>query len=697
MNDSSTLVNSVEFAMLPVEERVSVLEWQKACEAVDRADSKLAECRSQSMLHAGVKGWKNPRAVQRTYYKWVRAGRNWRVLVNGSKMPHVRPEGDSALGEAFKTYVERNQRNARRGHAALLADLRSGSHIVGVGDWRDVWRAEFPRVAVPVRCPADWIPRGWVYETMLRKFPLTSHEKAAARVGAVAADQFIPPVYSTRVGMRFAAEYQFDDMWDDILVSVPGVNARLVRPLQYRCIDRFTTHLVSYGMKPQILRDDKTREGLGKGLFKATICDVLCNHGYHPEGTVFVIEHGTASLSEEECDKIKAATGGRVTFRRSDVKGRQIVEGAFPGQGHGNFKAKALLESLHRLPHFAAAALPGQTGGNSRDGSKPESLYGLEAYADKILAAYERIPPAIRNQVNYGGALPFALYRNLMFELYEIIDCRHDHRIEGWDDLGFVKEMWSFDGVTGWRPASDIDELPEFSREPARRALVTPGFHKAVRLSPREAWEAGAGSLVRLPPWALIDFLGDDCFRTVRVGSRKLMEFQDRDLFGTAQTLRYLALCVQPDGTGVWLREGAEYGLYVLPHDASKAVVVDAVRRNVLGMVTQWTSAQPMNAAQVEAAIASQNLVRAMANAPIRERHQLESDVMLSERTSNSVLLEGIFEETAAGGLRRIREKVPAKSPAKTQNQSAAMGAIAALRQSMALKETGEEDNGSEW
>ena len=101
MNSQSTLVNSIEFAMLPVVERGSVSEWQKACEGVDRADSKFAECRKQSLLHQGVKGWKSPRAVQRAYYRWVRAGRNWRVLVNGSKMPHVRPEGDSALGEAF--------------------------------------------------------------------------------------------------------------------------------------------------------------------------------------------------------------------------------------------------------------------------------------------------------------------------------------------------------------------------------------------------------------------------------------------------------------------------------------------------------------------------------------------------------------------------------------------------------------------
>jgi len=43
-----------------------------------------------------------------------------------------------------------------------------------------------------------------------------------------------------------------------------------------------------------------------------------------------------------------------------------------------------------------------------------------------------------------------------------------------------------------------------------------------------------------------------------------------------------------------------------------------------------------------------------------------------------------------------ISKKVPAKVPAKTQKQTAALGAIAALQQSMALKD-GEEDNGSEW
>ena len=700
-----TLVNTPDFAMLPVEERKSVLDWQDAMEAVDRADSKFAECRRQAIIHPGVKGWKSPRAIQKKYYAWINAGKSWTVLVNWAKVPRMAGPRDDALGNAYKAYAERNQRSGRQGHAALLRDLRSGKHIEGVGTWEDVWRAKYPRAPLPMRCPADWIPPGWHYENLQRKYPLSSYERANATRGAVAARQFAPPVYSTRVGMPVGAEYQFDDMWDDLMVSVPGVNARLVRPLQFRCIDRASTHLVSWGVKPQILRDDQSREGLGKALFKATVADVLCNQGFRPKdagGTVFVIEHGTASLDDAECDLVTRLTDGAVTFRRSDVLGKQVNDGVFPGQGHGNFRAKALLESLHRLPHFAAAALPGQTGANSR-AAGVESLYGLERYANRLLAAYERIPAAIRNQVSYGGALPFACYRVLMAELYELIDTRTDHKMEGWDENGWIKELWSFDGVTDWRPAEAIATLHPSARPAAQEMLRTPGHHKGVRLSPREVWEAGAGALVRLPHCAVVDFLGEDCYRTVRVGRRHLIEFQDRDIFGTSQTMRYVALLVQPDGTGVWLREGAEYGLYTLPHNPAQSVVVDPVRRNVLGMVSQWTSVQPMNEKQVEAAIASQNTVRAMLNDPIRERHAEAAQIAMSEQQNNKIILEGIFEERKDGVLAPSRKaelregRAPSRpADAERQRQQSIRDATAALFKTEVPENQGEEYDGSE-
>lgn len=694
MANFQTLDKTPDFAMLPVDERNSVLDWVAACEAIDRADSKFAECRTQSMLHASVKGWKNPRAVQKKFYAWLRAGRNWTVLVNWAKVPRLASAEDARLGEAFKAYAERNQRSNKRGWEALIRDLRSGRTIEGVGTWQDVWAQKYPRVPMPVRCPADWIPPGWTYETLNRRHPLTSYEVALAREGAVAARQCTPPVYSTRVGMKPGTVYQFDDVWHDVLVAVPGINKKLVRPLEFACIDVATTNKIGYGLKPQVLRDDHTREGLGKSLFKATIAHILVDVGYSPEGCVFVVEHGTASLSDAEKETITRITGGKVTFRTSNVLGSQVLPGQFGGQGHGNFKAKALLESSHRLIHYAAADMPAQTGGSSRDG-KPEQLYGLEAYADKLLAAYQHIPVGLRKQVWYGGALPFATYRDLVAELYGIIYGRTDHKIEGWEENGWIEERWSMDGVTDWKPVAAIDALAPFARDAACQCLKTPGYHKGVRLSPAEVWNAAQPGLERLPIWAVVDFLGDDCFRTVTVGKKSLLEFQDRDMYGTERKVRFLSVCVQPDGTSVMLAEGATYGLYTIPQDDSRAVVVDPVKRNVLGVVPAWTAVTPTNGQAVQGAIEAAERVRALQNAPVVERHADDSDVLLSMRQSNKTLLEGVLDD----GFRPVKAERELKLPRKAEikeKQLAMMGAIASLKE-QTRKGQDDEGNDEQW
>ena len=216
-------------------------------------------------------------------------------------------------------------------------------------------------------------------------------------------------------------------------------------------------------------------------------------------------------------------------------------------------------------------------------------------------------------------------------------------------------------------------------------------------------WEAGAGALVRLPHCAVVDFLGDDCYHVVRVGRRGLIEFQDRDIFGTSQTLRYLAMLVQPDGTGAWLREGAEYGLYTLPHNPAQSVVVNPVRRNVLGMVAQWSSVQPMNGRQVEAAIASQNMVRTMLNDPIRERQAEQAQIALSERQGNRILLEGAFEERKDGVLVPSRKAEPREgralsrtAEAERQRQQSIRAATAALFKTEPEKQQGDDEDGDE-
>ena len=127
-------------------------------------------------------------------------------------------------------------------------------------------------------------------------------------------------------------------------------------------------------------------------------------------------------------------------------------------------------------------------------------------------------------------------------------------------------------------------------------------------------------------------------------------------------------------------------------------MVVDPVRRNVLGMVGQWTSVQPMNEKQVEAAIASQNTVRAMLNDPIRERHAEAAQIALSERQNNKIILEGVFEERKDGVLVPSKEKakpLPGAGEAERQRRQSIRAATAALFKTEPEKQ-GEEYDGSE-
>ncbi len=664
----SLKMNSPQFAALPAEERAAVVVWEDVMREIDAAGNKLASCREWAARNGHRRGWSADR-IRARYYGWVASGRAWTALVDWAKAPHAPGDDRKALATAYKRYCEGNQRVSKAAHAQMLRDLRRGVRIDGIGTWRDVWARQHPGEAIPEECPSDWTPRGWLYANVHRKFKASRFELETMRKGSAAARRFAPSVYSTRAGMEPGRIYQFDDVWHDIKIALPGVNHKLMRPLEFACIDVASTHKVGWGMKPQIEREDGSREGLGKAQFKALVAHILCNVGYHPEGCVFVIEHGTASLSETERETITRLTDGVVTFRDSAILGRQLLPGMFRGQGKGNFRAKALIESSHRLIHYAGAALPAQTGGLSRV-DEPEQMYGLDKYAAKVLAAWDRVPKEQRDLLWYGGALTMQSYFRVASELYDAIYSRTDHDIEGWEQNDWMVLEWSVDGCGGWRAAADIPKLPAPMQQVGRIAMQTPGLYRLRRMSPREVWEAHRAKLSRLPAWAVCDFLGDDCYRTVRVGHDGLFAFQDRELTCSQQKLRYAALVAQPDGSGARLAPGAEYGLYVLPHDLTKAVVVERSTRAVLGVAPAWSAVDPLNTEQVGAMAEAQARMIAAASAPMRERHAAASEEAVVRREQNDLLLEGLTEPLkAAARLPRGEEQ--------TQPGRAALKALA--------------------
>jgi hypothetical protein len=293
-----------------------------------------------------------------------------------------------------------------------------------------------------------------------------------------------------------------------------------------------------------------------------------------------VIEHGTATIRPFEREWITRMTGGLVTFRTSEIIGEAVHKGMFSGRGKGNFRAKALVESSHRLLHYESADLPAQTGGNSRV-DRPEQLDGVTGYAEAVVAAW-RLLPEDKRRLLWMPALSFWAYRDILSTIYARIYQRTDHACEGWDGNGWMVEEWSVDGRGDWKPVQSIGLLPEAMRPLAIAACKSPGHVRSRRMSPVEVWERGQAELIRLPPWAVIDLLGPELMHVCTVQDNGLIEFADADLEAGVK-FRFVGTCLTPDGSVRRLRPGERVGVYALPYDSTKAVAVDADTRAVFG------------------------------------------------------------------------------------------------------------------
>jgi hypothetical protein len=446
--------------------------------------------------------------------------------------------------------------------------------------------------------------------------------------------------------MKPGQVYQFDDMWHDLEVCLPGVNKALSRPLEFSAVDYASTHKVAYGLKPTIEGNDGKRKQLTEREMRWLVAHVLTNVGYHKDGCCFVIEHGTATVRQDLRDTITRLTDGRVTFRTSAILGAAVHRGMFDGRGKGNFRAKALIESSHRLLHYESADLPAQTGGCSRE-DRPEQLDKIEDYAETIVEAWRSLPED-RRRLLWLPALSFGAYRDIVSKLYDRIYSRTDHVCEGWEQNGWMIEEWSVDGRGDWKPVDSIKLLPESMRSLAVAACQTPGHVRSRRMSPLEVWELGRRDLVRLPPWSVIDLLGADLVHCCTVTANGLVEFMDADI-EAGREFRYVATCLRPDGAVQTLRPGSRVGVYAIPYDLSKAVAVDPDDRSVIGVMPGWQAVSPVCAGQVEIMVGSQAVLQAAVSAPIRSRHADEERIQAALVESNSRLMEGGSHPHAIG------------------------------------------------
>ncbi len=579
--------DTLEFARLPETVRDDVRRLLQTFADIHEAENKTIACKLQAVVFQGQRGF-SWQSLWRKYYAYLQT-HDWRCAMDKSKAGPAYWEADSrALPDLFLEHwrglAGANQRKCKPAWRKLI------------DQWRR-WRAGDRKAAIPgydappPPDPATGRPRGWEYTNLMRHKP-TRFELVAQRQGRSAAAPYRPLVFSTRVGLHVGEYFLFDDFWHDFKVITVG-QRRAQRLLQFHALDLFSGCNFARGYKP-VLEDEMTgaMERLKESEMVFLVAHVLSVFGYRPEGTILVVEHGTAAIRDDLEAKISDLTGGQVRVERSGMEGAAAFAGMYAGRSKGNYRCKAALESIGNLIHNETAdtlLIPGQTGSNSRI-NQPEELFGRDKHTDALLRAMVALPPERAAMLR----LPFLEFTQaiwLMNAIHDRINGRTDHELEGWKEAGLVASEWRMSDDQPWLPAAKLLTLP-----PDQRTVMEQYVHaqrdlvRARQLSPSEVFEGGRHGLITLPAHKTAMLLYE-CARAKgklparTVGRDHLIAFQDADL--SPAILRYQADAQVPGRPPESLAEGEKYDGIVNPLDLDTLHLFDA-RGRYVGACPRW-------------------------------------------------------------------------------------------------------------
>jgi hypothetical protein len=547
-----------QFMQMPAEVRADIESWLRELMAVTKPIQKSLEAVGRRM---GV----SLQTARRKYDDW-RNGRNghppfhWRNLVNHAKVPEDRTLSVEFL-EWWRGLCQSNGRKCAPAYREFVRRFKSGEIIPGIE----------PCVS------RHQIPVGYSYDNLMRYAP-KKFELAAARIGRSAASDFRPKLFTTRVGMSVGQRIIFDDLWHDFKVVMVG-QRRAMRLLQLHAHDLYSGCQFARGLKPRLENPDGTSVGLKENEMLFLVAHCLAEYGYHPDGCMLMVEHGTATIREDLEKLLFDLTNGRVCVERSGIEGLSAFAGQYAGRSKGNFRFKASLESLGNLIHNETANLlqfPGQTGSNSRI-NLPEELHGRERHADQLLKAIVALPKERQKLL----LLPFLEFNQavwLVNEISERINRRPEHDLQGWVEAGLTTMDMDIPGI-GLMDASAYLALPSDKRV-AVDAIAKP---MPRRMSPREVFDEGRRRLIRLRPEQTAALLQSVAGREEIVTDDHLIEFEDQNI--SPNVLRYLAHHLQP---------GDKYTVVVNPMSPNTAHLFDA-RGGWVGVAQAWQPVSPLD------------------------------------------------------------------------------------------------------
>lgn len=518
-NDVQTFDPSLSMNDLPVPEAARIRALVGACKWLDLqpaptrvfhlAAASVTEHVANLVLPDGSRCVSSrpvsPGSMERYYYAWKngkrdKAGRQ--VAPPGSWLCFM----DARLVAANRKGV----RTADRRFRAHLALLLARHPQCATSAIQELWRAWDEGRPIPGYEGMNYrrgMPRpdGWSLENLLRKMP-RARKLAIVRKGIRAAAADLPQLRQTRKGGWPCCEVMFDDVWLDIEATGYDAAGHLLigRPLQLGCLDAFTGRRLCWGTKIRTDRQDGTSVGLNADEMLFVLCDYLANVGYSPRGTVLVMEHGTAHISDALKDKLAQITGGLVRVEEGSIQGTIQPGSVYGGRGAGNPRRKAMLEEWHSLQRNRMDGIITYTG---HDRKEPEKLWGIREYEKKLLKRSATLP-AEQRELLIETAPSLADVTTMLANIVGELNNRTDHDLTDWAACGFTTLEFTLDRKTWVR----LDQMQPAAQVAARAAVsADPSLLRQRNLSPQEAWDLSTSlpenRLIRLTPAQIMELL----------------------------------------------------------------------------------------------------------------------------------------------------------------------------------------------
>ena len=242
-------IPAAERIALPDAVRAAAMQKLSMLARIHAAPNKQAMCEKLSASMHGKRGF-SAKTLDRLYREYLRAY-DWRVVADKARAPELR-EGLALAGVRRGEFLE-------WAHGFLLLNQREKflprhrKLMERVELWRRTGRREYqiPGYATaPENAAGRPFPEGWTPCNLRRLVGASKFEKRAMGVGRAAAAEYRPLVLTSRAAMKIGQVFFFDDNEHDMKVRHLGSQGRVLRPLEFSCLDYFSGCFVANVFKP---------------------------------------------------------------------------------------------------------------------------------------------------------------------------------------------------------------------------------------------------------------------------------------------------------------------------------------------------------------------------------------------------------------------------------------------------------------